>query len=388
MAFEVLRPVDELAIAHIQLLHHQSLGSNLKVHTQQDGLPELDDVSIAIIGIKENRQDRSFLGKSVDFTEVRRAFYELFPGNWHTHIADLGDIAQGESVRDTYFAVKQLNETLIRKGIIPIYLGGSQDLTYPLYRSYDNLDQMVNLANVDARFDMGDTSQEMHHRSYVGKIIIDQPYNLFNYSNIGFQTYFNPQEEIDLMDKLFFDTYRLGNVTADLSSVEPVLRDADIVSVDLECVKSSELSYRHNKMPNGFDGKEICAIARYAGISDRVSTFGIFEYKNDDVEDTAAMLVAQIIWYFIEGVNYRAKENLDVEKGNFVTYNVPVDDEVLTFYKSEKSERWWIEIPFISGVNNKLKRRTLLPCTYQEYLDACDQHIPERWFKARRKNEV
>jgi len=291
-------------------------------------------------------------------------------------------------VRDTYFAVKQLNETLIRKGIIPIYLGGSQDLTYPLYRSYDNLDQMVNLANVDARFDMGDTSQEMHHRSYVGKIIIDQPYNLFNYSNIGFQTYFNPQEEIDLMDKLFFDTYRLGNVTADLSSVEPVLRDADIVSVDLECVKSSELSYRHNKMPNGFDGKEICAIARYAGISDRVSTFGIFEYKNDDVEDTAAMLVAQIIWYFIEGVNYRAKENLDVEKGNFVTYNVPVDDEVLTFYKSEKSERWWIEIPFISGVNNKLKRRTLLPCTYQEYLDACDQHIPERWFKARRKNEV
>jgi len=92
MAFEVLRPVDELAIAHIQLLHHQSLGSNLKVHTQQDGLPELDDVSIAIIGIKENRQDRSFLGKSVDFTEVRRAFYELFPGNWHTHIADLGDI--------------------------------------------------------------------------------------------------------------------------------------------------------------------------------------------------------------------------------------------------------------------------------------------------------
>ena len=222
----------------------------------------------------------------------------------------------------------------------------------------------------------------------MGRIIVDQPYNLFNYSNIGFQTYFNPQEEIDLMERLYFDAYRLGNVTAHIKSVEPVMRDADIVSVDMGSVKSSELSYRHNKTPNGFDGKEICAICRYAGISDKVSAFGIFEYKNDSQEETAAMLVAQMLWYFIEGVNYRTNEDLDVEKGNFITYQVPIDDEVLTFYKSEKTERWWIEIPFISGLNNKLKRHTLLPCTHQDYLDGCNQNIPERWFKARKKNEV
>ena len=190
------------------------------------------------------------------------------------------------------------------------------------------------------------------------------------------------------MERLHFDAYRLGNVTANMNTVEPVMRDADVVAIDMGAIKSSELSYKHSKTPNGFDGKEICAIARYAGISDRVTAFGVFEYKNDTQEETAAMLVAQILWYFIEGYNYRASENMDIEKGNFLTYQVPVEDEVLTFYKSDKTERWWIEIPFILGLNNKLKRRTLLPCTYQDYLDACNQSIPERWFKARKKNEI
>jgi hypothetical protein len=43
---------------------------------------------------------------------------------------------------------------------------------------------------------------------------------------------------------------------------------------------------------------------------------------------------------------------------------------------------------FFLNINNKLKRETLLPCTYGDYLSACNQEIPERWMKARRKNEL
>ncbi len=388
MAFEVLQPIPDLALAHIQLQHHQSLGNSIRLHSAQEGLPDLEGVDVVIICLRENRRDLDNLGDQLSFSEVRRTFYELFPGNWHTTIADLGDIEKGESVEDTYFAVAAIHEKLFKMNILPIYIGGSQDLVYSIYRSYDKLDQMVNIVNVDSKFDLGDASQAIHNKSYVGKIIVEKPYNLFNYSNIGYQTYFNPQEEIDLMDKLYFDSYRLGNVSASMDMVEPVMRDADIVTVDLNAIRSSELSVRHNKMPNGFDGKEICKICRYAGISDKVSSFSIFEYKNDVQEEKAAMLVAQMMWYFIEGLNFRASETMDIEKGNFITYSVPIDDEVLTFYKSEKTARWWIEIPFVLGLNNKLKRHTLLPCTYQDYLEACDQNIPERWFKARKKNEI
>lgn len=388
MLLDYFVPVADVALAHIQLMHQQCLGNTMRIHSDQKGFPELKDVQLAIIGLRENRRDPNNLGESLSFTEIRRALYELFPGNWQTVIADLGDIDKGDSVDDTYFAIRQVTEYLVKKNIIPIFIGGSHDLVYSIYRAYDQLDQMVNLVNVDHRFDLGDSNKPLENNSYVGKIIVDKPYNLFNYSNIGFQTYFNAQDEIDLMDRLHFDAYRLGNVSASLNMVEPVMRDADVVGIDMGAIKSSELSYRHNKAPNGFDGKEICTIARYAGISDKVSSFGIFEYKNDPQEEMAAMLTAQVIWYFIEGVNFRASESLDIEKNNFLTYQVPIDEEVLTFYKSEKTERWWIEIPFISGLNNKLKRHTLLPCTYQDYLDACNQSIPERWYKARKKNEV
>ena len=67
---------------------------------------------------------------------------------------------------------------------------------------------------------------------------------------------------------------------------------------------------------------------------------------------------------------------------------MPLEDETLVFYKSDKTDRWWIEIPFISNGHNKLKRNTLLPCSYDEYLGACNQELPERWWKAQRKNTI
>ena len=136
------------------------------------------------------------------------------------------------------------------------------------------------------------------------------------------------------------------------------------------------------------DGREICAIARYAGISNRVTSFGVYELKNFNDARSGAMLVAQIFWYFIEGVNFRIADDDFNDSKHYTTYKVPIDDDILVFKKSDKTGRWWIELPFILNVNNKLKSRTLLPCTYGEYLSACNQEIPERWFKARRKNEV
>ncbi|RXG14629.1 arginase family enzyme [Leeuwenhoekiella aestuarii] len=388
MAFENLLPVSDAVIAHAALLHEQSLFSQIKIHSRQDGLPELEELQIAIIGVRENRGAVDQIDIPVDFTSVRKALYKLFPGNWHATIGDLGDLDAGESISDTLYALRAIVAQLVKNNIIPVILGGSQDLTYALYRAYDELDQMVNLVNVDGDFDLGDSSLPMTNKSFVGKIIVDQPYNLFNYSSLAYQTYYNSQEEIDLMEKLFFDSFRLGNITSDLSSVEPVMRDADVVSLDLSALQAEVLGYMHPERVNGLNGREACAITRYAGLSDRVSVFGIFEYVLASRAETAAALVAQLIWYFVEGVNYRIKESLTDRDTEFLHYSVPVEDELLSFYKSTKSERWWIEIPFLEGANNKLKRHTLLPCTQADYVNACNQEIPERWYKAKRKNEI
>ena len=254
-----------------------------------------------------------------------------------------------------------------------------------MYRGYDDLEQMVNLVSIDAKFDLGKQETAIDSESYLSKIIVEEPNNLFNYSNVGYQTYFNSQEEIDLMEKLFFDAYRLGEVCSTISISEPVFRDADLVSLDMTSVKSSDSGNFKNFQPNGLDGKEICSLSRYAGISDKVSAFGIFNHNNSQQE---CMLIAQIIWYFIEGVHYRSNEYPFGSKDNYMKYTVPFENEDIVFYKSDKTDRWWIEIPFFSNHNNKLKKNTLLPCTYEDYISACNQEFPDRWWKAQRKSIV
>lgn len=388
MNFNFLSPVPDTVLAHNQLLAPLSLGRKIKIHTEQDGIPDLDNINIVILGVLENRNDINYIGEDFNLNEIRKSLYSLFPGSWSTNIADLGDIQKGESIEDTYFALKETLSVLIPKRIIPIIIGGSQDLTYANYRAYDSLMPMVNVVNVDRAFDLGDSSKPIKNNSFVGKVIIEQPYNLFNYATVGYQTYFNSQEEIDLMERLHFESYRLGEVSNDITLVEPVMRDANIVSIDLGVLKAAEVSLRQKVSPNGLDGKEICAVSRYAGISNKVSSFGIYEYKPSTDDEITSMLISQMIWYFIEGVNCRVQDDNFTDDKSHQKFITLADSHELIFYKSVKTGRWWIEIPFLSNVNNKLKKHTLLPCTHQDYLDACNDKIPDRWFKAYYKNSV
>lgn len=380
MVFDFLQPISTSVEEFVATLSNQTLGKKVVFHTQTD-FPVLDNVAIAIITVNEFRGSEKD-NDDFSFDNFRKQFYSLFPGNWNTSIVDLGSIEAGASKEDTYFVVKSLVAELIKKSIVPIVIGGSQDLTYPMYRAYDNLDQMVNIVSVDNQFDFS-KENKLDFQSYLSKIIVEEPNNLFNYSNLGYQTYFNSQEEIDLIEKLYFEAYRLGEVSNNISIAEPVFRDADLVSVDMTSVQSSYSGNFKTFNPNGFTGKEICALTRYAGISDKVTSFGIFNFNPNENE---VVLTAQMLWYFIEGFCFRSNEYPFGTKESYLKYIVPIEDEELIFYKSNKTERWWIEIPFLTNVNNKLKRNTLLPCTHEDYLAACEQEIPERWWKAQRRN--
>jgi arginase family enzyme len=383
MEFDFLSPLDNEIIAFRDELSSQQLGSKIVLHTSLD-FPEVTKVSIGIIGVLENRGN-SRGNQEIELKTVRKELYQLYPGNWDVSIADFGNILAGNSVEDTYFALKKVVAQLIKNKVIPIVIGGSQDLTYALYRAYDDLEQMVNIVAVDSQFDFGKESDAITASSYLTKIVIEEPNNLFNYCNIGYQTYYNSQEEIDLVEKLFFDGYRLGEIANNIALAEPVFRDGDLVSIDMNSVKSSDSGNFTQFIPNGFNGKEICALSRYAGISDKVSSFGVFNHNDTEQE---SVLIAQIIWYFIEGYHYRSNEYPFGSRENYLKYIVPIEDEELVFYKSDKTDRWWIEIPFTMNGNNKLKRNTLLPCSHEEYLAACDQELPERWWKAQRKNTI
>ena len=384
---DLLKPVDDHLIVHNELKSSLILGNRIRIHSVKNGIPDLDSVKIALIGIPEERNSVDYIGDELNLNEIRKSFYNLYPGNWSLEISDLGNLILGNNAEESYGRLVSLMTILLKKNIIPVLIGGSQDLLYPIYRSYDSFQNTVNIVNVDPNFDLGDSSRPINNLSYLGKIILEEPHNLFNYSNIGYQTYHNSQEEIDLMNNLYFEAYRLGDVSSKLRLVEPVMRDAHIVSIDMKSVRSSELSSRQKFSPNGFDGKEICTISRYAGISNKVSSFGIFEYKSSNEDEVTEMLISQIIWYFIEGVCCRVQDSDFNNEDEYNKFTVIVDEYELIFYKNNITSRWWIEI-FGEGSNTKLKQTTLLPCTIEDYETAKNGDIPERWFKAVKKNMV
>lgn len=382
MAFDFLVPVQERVLAHCELLPSQALGKHIFKHTGEHGLPELTNINVVLLGVNEIRSAFPERTEALDLSGIRIQFYNLMRGNWNTAIADLGDVEPGNTVEDTYFVVKTVVADLLGRNIVPVVIGATQDITYPTYRAFDGLKNMVNLVSIDSRFDFGLDEDQISSHSYMSKIITDKPNNLFNFSNIGYQSYFNAQEEVDLMEHLLFDYYRLGEVIGNMALAEPVLRNAHLVSLDARSIRAAEMGFSNNFSPNGFTGREICTIARYAGISDNVSIFGVYECENND---QSFQLIAQLIWYFIEGLNFRVLETPDSTNDDFTKYTVPTDNESLVFYKSHLTERWWVEVPSVLMAHTKTNSHALLPCTELDYLEACDQNIPERWFKAYKK---
>ena len=178
MEFDFLSPLDSEIIDYINGLSSQQLGSKVVLHTSE-AFPEVSKVTIGIIGVLENRGNSNG-NQEIDLLAIRKELYRLYPGNWDASIADFGNILAGNSIEDTYFALKKVASSLIKNNIIPVVIGGSQDLTYSLYRAYDDLEQMVNLVAVDSQFDFGKESDVVSASSYLTKIVIEEPNNLFN----------------------------------------------------------------------------------------------------------------------------------------------------------------------------------------------------------------
>jgi formiminoglutamase len=380
---DFFQPIDSPQQAELEKLPPTSLGRLLRIHTT-DNFPDLEGCHLALVGIQEDRRAVNNLGCGKAPDAVRKHLYKLLQGNYSLKMADLGNISPGHSVEDSYFALTSVLEELLKRNIVPVIVGGSNDLAYANYLAYQKLEQTINMVAVDPSFDLGDADSDLDSRSYLGRIILHQPNFLFNFSNVGYQSYFVDQVSVELMEKLNFDLHRLGQAQAKMEDVEPVVRNADILSFDMSAIRASDAAGCGTATPNGFYGEEACQIARYAGISDKLSSFGIYELNPAfDKNKQTAHLAAQMVWYFLDGYYHRKKDFPFAEKSDYTKFRVFVKDHKheIVFFKSSKSDRWWMEVPYPPNQRLKFERHHLVPCTYGDYELACKEEMPDRWWQ-------
>lgn len=364
-----------------------ALGGITRFHSRS-GFPDLKGVNIAVLGVLDDpghARPRNVV-KAPD--AIRTEFYELFTPPGQFTLADLGDIHPGNTPQDTQHALSDTLAELIRRNIMPIVLGGGQGHTFTQYLAYEKLERTANLVCVDGRFDLGAQGQGLSESSYLSHIVLRQPNYLFNFSNLGYQTYLIDQPGIELMERLFFDVHRLGEVRGNMADAEPVLRNADTVSIDMTAIRRSDAPGTSRPGPNGFHGEEICQLMRYAGVSEKVSSLAVYELDPErDQDGVTSQLAAQMIWCFLDGFRSRTNDLPWMDRKRFTKFRVPIKghEQELVFFKSTVSDRWWIDVPYRAEQEARFERHHLVPCSLTDYQMACKEEVPDRWWRTFQK---
>ena len=364
----------------------QKIGGQIQVHTE-GAFPQIQKGGVAIIHVSEFRGVKGGAGE-IEPEKFRPFLYDLSYGiDWKFTIYDLGNILPGNEIKDTFYALSNVVAELVKNNVLPVVVGGSQDLTMALYKGYETLEQMVNLCAVDHQLDLGSPEEEIHADGFLSHLLLQRPCYLFNHANIGLQAPFAQKAEFDLFEKLYFDVCRLGEFNSDFRKAEPHLRNSDILSVDMKSIRSSELRTQDYISPNGFYADQICQITKYAGISDKLTSVGIFNYYPEKSPSGLSFLVAQMIWYLMDGFAQRKGDFPTGSKKDYIKFTVNLDDfkDVIIFYKSNKSERWWMEVSYPGNHGSKYDRHHMIPCNKDDYERAMKNELPDLWWKTYQK---
>ncbi|MBR6091562.1 MAG: formimidoylglutamase [Bacteroidales bacterium] len=368
-----LNPIKEEVIENSHLTHKKQIGNTITIFKNEEDFPDLEGCQVALLGVEEERNAIDNEGCKAAPDAIRHALYPLF-NHWpDLKIVDLGNVKSGLRVEDTYYALGEVFLTLLKYHIVPIIIGGSQDLTYPIYKVYENTGKLVNITAIGPRFDIGEEGESLNSESYLSHIILHQPNYLFNYTNIGYQTYYIDNENINLMKQLLFDIYRLGTIKNRPELTEPLLRNADIITIDAAAFCASDVPGIKHGSPNGLSGEDGCKMTRYAGMNQKLTSIGFFNYNPQyDINYQGANNLAEMVWYFLEGFSLRQNDYPTNEnRDDFTRYIVHLENyDDLIFLCHKTSGKWWMEIA-----------EHFIPCAKIDYDMAMRNELPDRWWQ-------
>lgn len=351
-----------------------------------ENIENLTDFQLAIVGVCDDRLQSNFAGSSKAANAIRLEFYQLIKHRNDLQIIDLGNIESGNTISDTYFALKQTIATLLKQKVLCLIIGASEDYIYQQYAAYEDVHFNMNVFIADARVALKFDDDNELQSGYLSRIIAHPKNYLFNIAHIGHQSYFVEPESYDAFENMNFDMLRLGIFRNRIQDIEPFCRNADMMAFNMSAIKAADAHGQNSPSANGFTGEEACQLARYAGMSNDLKSFGIYNVNpTHDLNNLTSQLSAQMLWYFIDGFNNRKNEYPNKDSNDFMVYYTSIQSTYdITFYKNKLSDRWWMEVPYPKN-RNVQEGSFMVPCNYSDYEIALTDEIPDRWIKAYQK---
>ena len=338
-------------------------------------LPDITHADIVLVGVDETRGSGVFDNTPNSADCIRKQLYQLH--YWHTDvvIADIGNIKTGATLNDSYAAVRTVLAELFRMNKIVVILGGSHDITLAQYFAYKDMKQAIEVTCIDATINLK-SEDALRSENFLLEMLTGEPNLVRHYNHIGFQSYFVHPGMLQTMDKLHFDCYRVGAARENIEEMEPVIRNTHLLSFDISAIKYSD-SPASSKSPNGFTGEEACILTRFAGMSNKVNSLGIYGYlPQQDEKELSAKQIAQMLWYFIDGKSRSKQEAAIEDRDHFNEYHTSFTEVESIFLQSKKTNRWWMQLP----------NKKFIPCSYNDYVQASQNKIPERWLRAQERS--
>jgi formiminoglutamase len=364
---DFLEPINIYELSNDEGYRDTQLGQHIAVYEEE--FPEMENIDLVIVGCGEMRG--AGMEQSHSPNTIRHEFYSLF--HWHKEVrlADVGNVKTGATLQDTYAALKAVVSELIEQKKKVIILGGSHDITLAQYGAYGSLGRIIEAVCVDARIDLNMDSV-LPSDSFLMEMLCGEPNYIKHYNHIGFQSYMVHPNMLETIDKLRFDCFRVGKVKESMEEMEPVIRNANMLSFDIAAIQHAHAP-ANRLTPNGFTGEEACMLMQYAGLSQNVTSIGIYGYiPNYDEHNLTAKQISHMLWYVMDGVN-RSKQEAQLDNSNeFNEFHLAFADMETTFLQSKRTGRWWMQLP-----DGKY-----MACSQYDYITAASNDIPERWMRA------
>lgn len=189
---------------------------------------------------------------------------------------------------------------------------------------------------------------------------------------VAYQRHLCELDDIHEIESQLFNSMSLGRLRTHLHLNEPVLRSAEILYINLNALKASDISEVNDTLPTGLNAEELCQLSKFAGTANHLKAV-FFDTSNiSNHHKSVSDNIAASIWYLSEGLNMKISDH-PTESKDFAVFlvNVTTSDDEMEFISHNLSNRMWLK----RESNGVVK---YLACSYDEYQACINDEIPDR----------